>query len=138
MWSQRIRYALRVLVWMALHRGRRVSARELATENDIPVKYLEAILADLRTAGFVQSTKGATGGYALSNDPAALSLIQVVRVLEPKLIDSSPAVLSGGVAPEEPVLAGIADAVEQRLSDLTVLDAALQWQRAGGSMDYVI
>jgi Rrf2 family transcriptional regulator, cysteine metabolism repressor len=84
--STRSRYGIRALTALAAHElpdGR--CARELADEEDLSKKYLESILAQLRTAGIVRSVRGAHGGYVLAHDPAELTVADVVRVLEGSL-----------------------------------------------------
>jgi Rrf2 family protein len=60
-------------------------AREIADEEDLSKKYLESILAQLRTAGLVRSVRGAHGGYVLARDPAEITVADVIRVLEGSL-----------------------------------------------------
>jgi Rrf2 family protein len=55
---------------------------ELATAQDIPVKFLEGILRQLRQAGIVLSQRGAVGGYRLDRDPAQISIADIVRALD--------------------------------------------------------
>ena len=68
--SARGDYAVRAAVALAVAYPRTVSAQALAAEQEMPRKFLETILADLRRAGLVQSTRGVDGGYALSRPPA--------------------------------------------------------------------
>jgi len=60
-------------------------AREIADEEDLSKKYLESILAQLRTAGFVRSVRGAHGGYVLARDPEELTVAEIISVLEGSL-----------------------------------------------------
>lgn len=55
---------------------------ELAAANSIPKKFLDAILAELRNAGFVRSKKGQQGGYGLARPPGEIMIGHVVRVLD--------------------------------------------------------
>lgn len=84
--STRSRYGIRALTALAAQEpaeGR--CAREIADEEDLSKKYLESILAQLRTAGVVRSVRGAHGGYVLARDPAELTVGEVIRVLEGSL-----------------------------------------------------
>lgn len=84
--STRSRYGIRALTALAAHElpdGR--CARELADEEELSKKYLESILAQLRTAGIVRSVRGAHGGYVLAKDPAELTVADIVRILEGSL-----------------------------------------------------
>ena len=57
-------------------------AREIARNQDIPLRFLEHQLAALHKAGLVQSLRGAGGGCSLARDPAEISLAEVIEVLE--------------------------------------------------------
>ncbi len=75
--------ALLVLTRASLEDPRRlVKGEAIATEQDIPVKFLEGILRQLRQAGIVASQRGAEGGYRLDRDPGAISIADVVRALD--------------------------------------------------------
>lgn len=76
------RYAVRVLVDIALHRGTPVSRRVLAARQGIPPDYLAQILQPLRAAGFVAGVKGPGGGYALARDAADIRVGDVLRTTE--------------------------------------------------------
>lgn len=76
------RYAVRVLVDIALRRGAPVSRRELAARQGIPPDYLAQILQPLRAAGFIASVKGPGGGYALARDAAEIRIGDVLRATE--------------------------------------------------------
>jgi Rrf2 family protein len=54
----------------------------IAEANNIPRKFLDAILSELRNAGFVQSRKGKAGGYGLARAPEEIMIGHVVRVLD--------------------------------------------------------
>ena len=55
---------------------------DIAAKNNIPKKFLDAILGELRNAGFVQSRKGKEGGYRLAKLPSEIKIGHVVRVLD--------------------------------------------------------
>ena len=57
-------------------------AAEIADANNIPKKFLDAILGDLRNAGIVHSKKGPGGGYRLARRPDEIKLIDVIRLLD--------------------------------------------------------
>lgn len=54
----------------------------VAEEENIPQKFLEAILLDLRNAGIVSSKKGKGGGYYLRHEPKDVNIAQVLRVFD--------------------------------------------------------
>lgn len=73
-------YALRALVTLAEHwKGLPIPIRELARRNDVPRKFLEQILLDLKAQGWVASMAGVRGGYVLARPPEKITLGQVVR-----------------------------------------------------------
>ena len=62
-----------------------MSAAEIATIQDISQKYLESILAMLKTAGLVTVRRGNTGGYMLSREPEKITMLDVLLPLEDSL-----------------------------------------------------
>ncbi len=55
---------------------------EIAEREHIPRKFLEAILVQLRDGGVVESRRGAQGGHRLSRDPAAISVADIIRIID--------------------------------------------------------
>ena len=55
---------------------------DMAAKHEIPGKYLEQILLQLKWGGFVKSKRGADGGYGLSKDPSQTRLADVIRLLD--------------------------------------------------------
>lgn len=101
--SARGDYAVRAAVALAVAYPRTVSAQALAAEQEMPRKFLETILADLRRAGLVQSTRGVDGGYALSRPPAEMHVGAVLRAVDGPLAGVR------GMRPEETVYNGSAE-----------------------------
>ena len=62
--------------------GRLVKGEAISRAQQIPLKFLEGILRQLRQAGIVASQRGAEGGYRLDRDPAQVSIADVVRALD--------------------------------------------------------
>lgn len=62
--------------------GEPVKIGEIARRQKIPQKFLELILASLKQGGFVESRRGAEGGYMLARPPHAITVGQVVRFVE--------------------------------------------------------
>ncbi|HEY5436968.1 MAG TPA: Rrf2 family transcriptional regulator [Candidatus Limnocylindrales bacterium] len=76
-------YAVRAM--LALTRGSGnglLSARRIAEAEDIPVRFLPQVLADLQHAGLVEAAAGRTGGYRLAKDAATVSLLDVIEAVE--------------------------------------------------------
>jgi Rrf2 family protein len=84
--SAKVDYGLRALLVLAdAYEGPEtqvVKSEAIATGQEIPFKFLEAILTELRHAGFVISQRGAVGGYRLSRNPKQIFLADVMRVLD--------------------------------------------------------
>jgi len=77
------KYGLKALVYLAqLPQGQLALVNDIAAANNIPKKFLDAILGELRNAGFVQSRKGKGGGYRLARLPDDIRVGSVVRVLD--------------------------------------------------------
>lgn len=84
MLTQRSRYALRAMLYLAEGPvgGPPVPMTRIAIHANVPRKFLELILADLREAGFLNSTRGKMGGYRLARPTHLISLGEVIRVIE--------------------------------------------------------
>ena len=76
------RYALRALCALAQAYPRRRQARLIAAQARVPGKFLEAILVELRRAGFVSSTRGIVGGHALARPAAEMTVGDVIRAID--------------------------------------------------------
>ncbi|AMV25557.1 HTH-type transcriptional regulator CymR [Gemmata sp. SH-PL17] len=78
--SRKTDYALRVLLALVDRWGQGpISMNELAKQNDVPKKFLEHIMLDLKSQGWVESSPGRMGGYVLALPPERITLGQVVR-----------------------------------------------------------
>ena len=81
--SKKTKYALKALGYLAEHStGEPILISELAKEENIPRKFLEAILVSLRKGGILKSKIGKGGGYMLASPPEKITIGQVVSVLE--------------------------------------------------------
>ena len=83
--SKRGEYALRALIdlGMAKEAGRELlQAHEIASKEHIPIKFLEQILVQLRGGGFIGTRRGKHGGYFLARPLDAISIGQLVRLID--------------------------------------------------------
>ncbi|MBY0519888.1 MAG: Rrf2 family transcriptional regulator [Sphingomonas sp.] len=84
MLTQRSRYALRAMLYLAEAPpgSPPIPTNRIAREANVPRKFLELILADLREAEFLHSHRGKMGGYCLSRPVHLVSLGEIIRVIE--------------------------------------------------------
>ena len=75
-------YALKAVLGLALNSGKLVTIHDLAKHTDIPVKFLEQVLLDLKKGGFVESRRGKIGGYLLAKHPSQIKLGEVIRFID--------------------------------------------------------
>lgn len=81
--SLRGEYALRAVLVLGLGHGTNVvRIQAISKQQNIPRKFLEQILNDLKSAGIVESRRGATGGYRLSRPSEEISLAEVIRHID--------------------------------------------------------
>lgn len=79
--SAKIDYAMRAMLELAASRDR-LSRDAIAAMQDIPPRYLETILAQLRQAGLVSATRGAAGGFVLARDASSITVADVSRAVD--------------------------------------------------------
>jgi len=81
--STRTRYGIRAMLELAENQGRGpLQLRIIAHRQDISVKYLDQLMAILKSAGFVRSVRGSKGGYMLAKAPEQIKLSDVFSCLE--------------------------------------------------------
>jgi len=81
--STRTRYAVRAIIELAQNdNDRPLQLKVIAQRQDISIKYLEQLMAVLRSAGFVRSVRGSKGGYVLAKVPNEIKLNEVMDRLE--------------------------------------------------------
>ena len=130
-------YGLRAVLDLAAQEGKGaggpIQTREIAQRQRIPEQFLEQLLAALRRAEVVRSTRGAGGGYALAAPPEKITVGQVLRALSgpfvpPELVEPGPA----GQTPEASVIRSVWGALREAIrsvADTTTLQDLLD-QRA--------
>ena len=81
--STRSRYGFRAIVELAAEYGDGpVQIKTMAKREDISIKYLEQLIAILKSSGLIRSLRGPKGGYLLAKPPNEIKLNEVFRVLE--------------------------------------------------------
>ena len=98
--SAKVDYALRAMLELAAAPPGPLKSERISSAQEIPQKFLENILLDLRHASLVTSQRGAEGGYALARPASEISLADVIRAVE------GPIATVRGVRPEEVAYAG--------------------------------
>ncbi|HOX84233.1 MAG TPA: Rrf2 family transcriptional regulator [Chryseolinea sp.] len=80
--SKRCKYAIHALVHMAKDPEEKYLIKDISAACNIPKKFLEAILLDLKRAGILGSKQGKGGGYTLRRSPVDVNLAEVVRLFD--------------------------------------------------------
>jgi Rrf2 family protein len=80
--SAKVDYAVRAAIELASAGGDPIKGEAIADAQDIPLKFLENILGELKHTGIVASRRGAQGGYWLAKDADEVSLADIVRAVE--------------------------------------------------------
>lgn len=81
--SQTVEYALRAIVTIAQHEGAPCTAKRIAEITQVPAAYLAKLMQGLVRGGLVTSQRGLHGGFVLTNDPANITVYDIVNVVEP-------------------------------------------------------
>jgi len=83
MLSQKARYALRALFVLGEHNSAEpIMIADIAERADVPRKFLEQILLEMKRRGIVHSMRGKFGGYTLGRKPEDISFAEVIRVID--------------------------------------------------------
>ncbi|MEZ5382662.1 MAG: Rrf2 family transcriptional regulator [Microthrixaceae bacterium] len=115
--TAKVDYAVRALLELAAHPTGRLTRDELAKSQDIPSRYLESVLGQLRQAGLVHGQRGVSGGYSLGRPAGDITIADVSRAVD------GPLALVQGLRPENVTYHGSSE----HLADLWIgLRAALR------------
>jgi Rrf2 family protein len=138
--SARVDYALRAAAELAsvadgtaAERSRPVTAEQIARAQEIPPKFLESILLQLRRGGIVHAQRGPEGGYWLARPASEISLAEVIRVID------GPLAHVRGQRPEQLGYQGAARALQEvwialRASERQILELVTIADVAGGTL----
>ena len=128
--SARADYAVRAVLELAVRQdGGPVKAQAIAVVQDIPHKFLEGILGDLRRAGVVDSRRGGGGGYRLAREAAEITVADVIRAVDGPIVSvrgERPTGLeyTGSAEPLLPLWIALRANVRRILEGVTVADLA--------------
>jgi len=136
--TSKSRYAVRALTELArlgaLPGGQPVPIAELARRRDIPLQFLEQLFATLRRAGMLQSQRGVKGGYTFVKDPSALTVLELVELLDGEV--GAEATADGADAQDVWVRA--VTALREILGATTIADVMQREAEAAGARMYHI
>ena len=105
--TARADYAVRALVELAATPRGAATRHQLADSQEIPGKFLEGILTDLRRAGLLTAQRGSRGGYQLAQPPERIALADIIRAVE------GPLAAVRGESPEDTSYPGAAKALTE-------------------------
>jgi Rrf2 family cysteine metabolism transcriptional repressor len=125
-------YALQAILDLAMHhRGVPVKIADIARRQKIPQKFLELILAGLKQGGFVESRRGAEGGYLLARAPEAITVGEVVRYMEGAK-DSKRDGMHKIDSPFAEMWRSVDEAISSVIDHTTFADLARRWRERQG------
>ena len=125
--SAKADYAVRASVELAMAAGATVKGERLASAQDIPLKFLENIMLELRHAGLVTSQRGPDGGYRLARAPETINVAEVMRAVEGPLAAvrgqrPEDASYAGSAVPLQRVWIALRASLRTVLEDVTLAD----------------
>lgn len=80
--SKKTEYACLALIDLSESYGEVLKSQDISIRRKIPKKYLEQILLLLKNSGYVESIRGATGGYKLIKEPSQITLAEIIRLID--------------------------------------------------------
>jgi Rrf2 family protein len=139
--SAKTEYACLAMLELAAHYGtdQPVRIRSIAEEHGIPSRFLVQILLQLKGAGFVASTRGASGGYQLIKPPAEITLGEVMSVIEGQEteVTSTGPTTSATARVLVEVWRDVAKVQHNALHAITFGDLVARIKRQGDNMFYI-
>lgn len=142
--STKGRYGLRTLMDVAVHQAKGpVNLNDIAGRQGISAKYLWQIVNLLKTAGFVRGTRGPKGGYVLLRDPAEITLLDVIQVLEGPVslvecVDDPKYCSRAEICVAHSVWEEVAQSIRGALQKITLAEILRRHADAGSASHYVI
>ncbi|MCI5579198.1 MAG: Rrf2 family transcriptional regulator [Oscillospiraceae bacterium] len=140
--STKGRYALRMMVDLAIHQGTGyVALKDIAERQNISKKYLEQIVPLLNKAEMLKTNRGYQGGYALSKPPEKYTVGEILRVTEGSLSPVSCLQYEENNCPRKaecitlPIWEGLYKIINEYLDGITLSDIVEQATEGG---DYCI
>lgn len=141
--STRTRYAVRAMIELAQNEASRpLQLKIIAQRQDISIKYLEQLMAVLRSAGLIRSVRGSKGGYVLAKAANQIRLSDILHCLEGPITtvecvaDSDRCVRAAECAARQ-VWMKVQQAIDDVLQSITLQDV-VEMARDGRQVDYQI
>jgi Rrf2 family protein len=139
--SQKGLYALQAMMTLARrHEQGAIKIREIAAESDLPEKFLELILLELKNARIVDSVRGARGGYQLRRPPSEIPLSDIIRLVDGPLAPMGDAEQLRSLIAKDAghralyeVFLAVRDAAAKILENTTIGDLIGSDKKKGGS-----
>lgn len=102
--TNRSYYGISALIYLAVNsKGKFIGIREIATRQNLPIRFLELVFSRLRATDIVKSTRGAAGGYQLARVPHEITLAEVISVCEGSNEFVLPSTVTERVGPDDPI-----------------------------------
>jgi Rrf2 family protein len=125
--SAKTDYAVRAMVELAAAGGGPLKAERLAQAQEIPVKFLENIMGDLRNGGLVRSQRGTDGGYWLARPAEEITLALIIRTVDGPLAEvrgrrSEEVAFTGTAEPLQRVWVAVRASLRRVLEAVTLAD----------------
>lgn len=139
--SQKGLYALQAMMTLARrHEQGAIKIRDIAADSDLPEKFLELILLELKNARIVDSVRGARGGYQLRRDPSEIPLSDIIRLVDGPLAPMGDAEQLRGLIDKDEdhralyeVFLAVRDAAAKILENTTVADLVARGRSKKGA-----
>lgn len=141
--STRTRYAVRAMIELAQNEPNKpLQLKVIAERQDISVKYLEQLMAVLRSAGLIRSVRGSKGGYVLSRPASQVRLSDVLHCLEGSVmtvecVEDNQSCARAAECAARQVWVKVQQAIEEVLQSITLQDV-VDMARDAKQMDYQI
>ncbi|HYG75640.1 MAG TPA: Rrf2 family transcriptional regulator [Planctomycetota bacterium] len=137
--SQKTDYALRAMLELSLRPEQTVRTAEIARNQQIPEKFLELILVELRRAGLIHSQRGPVGGHRLLKEPKDISVGQIWRAVDGSVLERPAQDLGrGGSDPFRSVWDEVDAAVAKVVNQVSLADIRKRAEAKRGVPDYSI
>jgi Rrf2 family protein len=141
--SAKAEYACVAMLELAAYHGmpQPLRVKAIADAQDISPRFLVQILLQLKTAGLVNSVRGAAGGYQLARPPERISLAEIIKAIDDRSLTPRPALASAGRTAAVNVLLEVWQEVhrqEQRLLETLTLAELLRRTQENSALVYQI